>query len=176
MNPVVTALVSALGDKTAAGKAAVQALAAAPTPLADVLRPRWNPPDPTRGRLYDPGMGRGATGSGGYDPGFAGGSNVQRIVEAARRAGFTGQGLATAVAVAMAESGGRENARGVNSDARRTVDRGPWQINSYWHREVPDAEAYNYDAAARHAFRISGGGRNWSPWTTYKTGAYRRYL
>lgn len=167
MNPVVTALVSALGDKTAAGKAAVEAIARAGNPLGDI--------DRTRAPMLTaaPSYGGGAAGG----PALGSSSpNVARLIQAAQRAGFTGEGLRIAVAVALAESGGRENARGVNSDSRRTVDRGPWQINSYWHREVPDAEAYNYDAAAHHAFRISGGGRNWSPWTTYKTGAYRRHL
>lgn len=164
---ILAALMSRMSDQTAAGKAAIESFAQS-RPLGDVpmtQRPQYQQ------RASMLGMGGGA--------GPAMGSstpNKARLIEAARRAGFTGQALATAVAVAMAESGGRENARGVNSDSRRTVDRGPWQINSYWHREVPDAEAYNYDAAARHAFRISGGGRNWSPWTTYKTGAYRRYI
>merc|ERR1711976_1993 len=39
----------------------------------------------------------------------------------------------TATAVAMAESGGSCSARNVNSDSHRSVDRGLWQINDYWH-------------------------------------------
>lgn len=162
------ALFSNIGDRTAAARAALSALgggqALARTPLT--AEPMFRTPESSGGYGGSSAVPLSASGS----------PNKARLIEAARRAGFTGQALQVAVAIAMAESGGRENARGVNSDRRRTVDRGPWQINSHWHREVPDSEAYNYDAAARHAFRISGGGRNWSPWTTYKTGAYRQYI
>merc|ERR1719240_531371 len=41
----------------------------------------------------------------------------------------------TAVAVAMAESGGNCGARNVNSDSYSSVDRGLWQINNHWHPE-----------------------------------------
>lgn len=167
MNPVVTALLQSLGDRSAAGQAAISAIGAQPTPLADISRTVA----PT---LSQPSVSGG--GGGGYAPGGGGRLAPSLLVEAARRAGFTGDALRTAVAVAMAESGGNPSARGVNSDSRRTVDRGLWQINNYWHREVPDSAAYDPYAAAAAAFRISGGGRNWSPWSTYNSGAYRRFL
>lgn len=94
-----------------------------------------------------------------------------QIATVAARAGFSGTGLVRAVAVAMAESGGNPRAVGVNTDKWRSRDRGLWQINSHWHRDVSDADAFNPDAAARHAHRISRGGRDWSPWATWPVAA-----
>jgi Lysozyme like domain/D-alanyl-D-alanine carboxypeptidase len=103
------------------------------------------------------------------------GGRVQQIASAAKAAGFTGQGLVTAIAVALAE-GGNAGARNTNKDKSRSVDRGWWQFNSKWHPEVSDAEADDVMSAAKHAFRVSGGGASWSPWSTYKNGAYKNYL
>lgn len=86
-------------------------------------------------------------------------------------AGYQGKGLTWAVAVALAESGGNPQARGVNSDSRHTVDRGLWQINSYWHREVSDAQAYSPTGAAAAAYRISKAGSDWHEWSTFSNGA-----
>jgi lysozyme-like protein len=69
--------------------------------------------------------------------------------------------------VAMAESGGYQYA--VDHDSNGTVDRGLWQINSvhgHW-------SSYNVTTNARAAKVISDDGRNWRPWVTYMTGAYR---
>lgn len=111
------------------------------------------------------------------DPGIeVTGSGIQALVQAAKAAGFSGDALVTAVAVGMAESKGDPKARGVNKDKHKSVDRGLWQINDYWHKEVSDEEAYNPATNAQHAFRISGGGKNWTPWTTFKTGAYKQYI
>jgi hypothetical protein len=90
-----------------------------------------------------------------------------QIAAVAARAGFTGRALTNAVAVALAESGGNPAAVNVNRDKWRSRDRGLWQINSHWHRDVSDADAFNPEAAARHAHRISRGGRDWSPWATW---------
>jgi hypothetical protein len=67
----------------------------------------------------------------------------------------------------MAESGGRQYA--VNTNGGASTDRGYWQINSV-HGSLSTFGAY---ANARSAVRISNGGRDWSPWVTYNTGAYR---
>lgn len=89
-------------------------------------------------------------------------------------AGFSGQAATIAVAIALAESGGRVGATHSNTDG--SVDRGLWQINSV-HSEYNASQlltnpAYN----AKAAYNISNGGTNWYPWTTYTTGAYQRYL
>jgi hypothetical protein len=97
-----------------------------------------------------------------------------RIARVAKRAGFRGQGWVISVAVSLAESGGWTRARHINTDC--SVDRGLWQINSYWHREVSNGQAFKPRRAARAAYRISAGGSNWRPWTTYNNGAYRAHM
>lgn len=94
-----------------------------------------------------------------------------QIAGHAYAAGFRGKALVNAVAVALAESGGRTDAVGVNSDRWHSRDRGLWQINSHWHPEVSDAEAFNPASAARAAYRISSGGGSWSPWATWPVSA-----
>jgi len=95
----------------------------------------------------------------------------QQIAGYASAAGFSGTGLQWAVAVALAESGGRTDAVGQNTDKHKSVDRGLWQINSYWHPEVTAAATFDPRQAAAAAFRISKGGTDWSPWVTAKNGA-----
>lgn len=94
-----------------------------------------------------------------------------QIAAYARAAGFTGPGLAKAVAVALAESGGNPQAVNTNSDRYRSRDRGLWQINAHWHPEVSDAAAFDPAQAAQAAYRISAGGRDWGQWATWKNGA-----
>ena len=68
-----------------------------------------------------------------------------------------------AAEIAMAESGGRQYAHSPTNDF------GYWQING-----VHGALAtYNPIGNAKAAIAISSNGRNWRPWTTYVTGAYR---
>lgn len=52
-----------------------------------------------------------------------------------------------AVRVAMCESSLNEKAR--NECAPQSIDRGLYQINSYWHPEVTDAQAYDPEFSAR---------------------------
>lgn len=96
---------------------------------------------------------------------------MRQIAGYAAAAGFRGEGLARAVAVAWAESSGRTDARNVNADSQHSVDRGLWQINSYWHREVSDAAADDPARAAAAAFRISAHGSSWGQWATWPSPA-----
>lgn len=101
--------------------------------------------------------------------------SIADLTAAAGRAGFSGPSQAIAVAVSLAEDGARAlHAVGLNGDGSR--DRGPWQINDRAHPDVPDGCAFDLDCAAAAAYRISDGGRDWSPWTTYVSGAYRAHL
>lgn len=81
-----------------------------------------------------------------------------------------------AIAIVLAETGGtgKTDARNVNRDG--SVDRGIFQINNRAHPDVSDSCADNPSCAGRAAFRISLGGTNWNAWTTYKNGAYKKYL
>ncbi len=68
-----------------------------------------------------------------------------------------------AAEIAMAESGGRQYAHSPTNDF------GYWQING---SHGPALATYNPMGNAKAAIAISRNGRNWTPWTTYVTGAY----
>lgn len=106
-----------------------------------------------------------------------------QIAAYAYQAGFRGQALVTAVAIALAESGGKVNAIG---DQHLANNKWGWSIGLWQIRSLiadrgtgraRDATRLRDPAFnARAAFEISNGGTNWTPWTVYKTGAYKRYL
>lgn len=68
-----------------------------------------------------------------------------------------------AAEIAMAESGGYPYA------LSPTNDYGLWQING---SHGPGEATFNPVGNARAAIAISGNGTDWTPWTTYVTGAY----
>lgn len=84
------------------------------------------------------------------------------------RQGWRGQDLLYAVRIVLGESGGCPGATNRNSDKRRTLDRGLWQFNDYWHREVSDADAFDPYRSTAHAWRVwRAQGRSFSPsWGT----------
>ena len=51
-----------------------------------------------------------------------------------------------------------------------------WQISNVWHPEVSDSCAYDCACNAKSAVSISKGGSDWTPWSTYNSGAYKQYL
>lgn len=73
-----------------------------------------------------------------------------------------------AASVALAESGG--NPRAENHNTNGSVDRGLFQINSV-HGSLSTTNVAANVAAAVKINKESG----WSPWVTYKTGAYKKY-
>jgi peptidoglycan hydrolase-like protein with peptidoglycan-binding domain len=99
-----------------------------------------------------------------------------QVADVAFTAGFRGDALITAIAVALAESGGRTDAVNTVGNTPSSRDRGLWQINSYWHPEVSDAQAFNPAGCAQAAYRISAQGTSWRPWTTFNSGSYRQFL
>ena len=79
-----------------------------------------------------------------------------------RQAGGSPAAEVTAASIAMAESGGNQFATG------GVGERGYWQINP-----VNGAlSTYNALGNAHAAVVMSGNGANWSPWTTFTSGAY----
>lgn len=110
--------------------------------------------------------------------------SAREIAEHAYAAGFRGKRLAQAVAIAIAESNGVTNARGDTTlvDGKWGPSIGLWQIRSLQPAQRDDyPEEYrlrnrtaNLDPRtnAEHAFALSDGGRNWSPWSTYQSGQY----
>ena len=99
--------------------------------------------------------------------------SVAQIGGLAEGAGFSGSGLAMAIAVALAESGGNPTA--INYDSNGTVDRGIWQINSV-HTQYSTNCVYDPACNAGAAFAISAGGADWNAWVTYQHGAEIPFL
>jgi hypothetical protein len=104
------------------------------------------------------------------------------IARHAYAAGFRGPGLTTAVAVALAESGGRTTAHNATPP---DDSYGLWQINMlgalgperrHQYHLKSDDQLFDPDTNARVANRISGDGRDFTPWSTYTNGAYQHHL
>lgn len=94
------------------------------------------------------------------------------IAQVARNAGFgkDESTLATAVAVALAESSGRTSAVSPTGCCH-----GLWQINVEVH---PYTKTQMQDPAqnAAAAWKISNGGTNWKPWSAYTNKSYLLYM
>lgn len=105
------------------------------------------------------------------------------IYRAAREAGFDAASAVRATAIALAESGGRSDARG---DLRlQTTTWGPsvglMQIRTLkgetgkgTPRDITRLDDPVQNMAA--AYKISSGGKDWTPWSTYKSGRWKQYL
>jgi hypothetical protein len=102
------------------------------------------------------------------------GDGIGQAVQAAKAAGFRGQALINAVAIAGAES--RYDAEALNP---RYPDYsvGMWQINMLAHgsRYGSESALKNPFTNAKAAYAISGGGRNFGPWSTWP-GLAKGYL
>lgn len=104
--------------------------------------------------------------------------SADQIATYASNAGFSGDDLSTAVAIALAESGGKTSVKG---DLSLAPDNGPsiglWQINigSKAHPEYAGLDLTDPQNNANAAFSIySVSGFN--AWTTYNSGAYAEFL
>ena len=99
--------------------------------------------------------------------------SFRQIKSLAVRQGFSRDKAEILAAIALAESGG--NTRAVyKTDREYSV--GLYQINLRAHPYITAAEAYDPVTATQWAYQISGGGKDFTPWTAYTTGAYRRFL
>jgi Lysozyme like domain len=107
-----------------------------------------------------------------------------QIYAVARKAGFSTTSAITATAIALAESGG--NAGVVNNNpGTGDLSYGLWQINMIGSLGPSRRSQYGLSSNddlkdpltnAKVAYALSGGGNNWSPWTTYTRGTYRSYI
>jgi hypothetical protein len=116
-------------------------------------------------------------------PGTQGDTNSS-LLSLVQQAGFTGQAAQTMAAIVLAESGGNPNAHNYNVN---TGDNsyGLAQINMFeslgperrkeFHLNSNTA-LFNPLTNLRIAFALSGGGRDFTPWSTYNSGAYRNEL
>ncbi|ATY11158.1 lytic transglycosylase [Amycolatopsis sp. AA4] len=108
--------------------------------------------------------------------------SAEEIAQHAYRAGFRGQALTTAVAVALAESGGNPRA---HNGTPPDNSYGLWQVNMlgslgparrHEFRLRSDDELFDADENAKAAWAISGHGKSFQPWSTYTNGAYKSHL
>jgi Lysozyme like domain len=104
--------------------------------------------------------------------------SASQIAEYASAAGFSGDDLVTAVAVALAESGGDPNAHGDTDLGSGTGSFGLWQIYSDAHPEYkPFTQLYDPRRNANAAYAIyKEAGSSFTPWSTYNGGEYEEYL
>jgi hypothetical protein len=105
-----------------------------------------------------------------------------QIAEHAHEAGFRGQDLTVAVAVALAESGGDTRA---HNAVPPDDSYGLWQVNMIGSLGPARRDEFHLDSNgelfdpaenAQAAWEISGHGRSFQPWTTYPSGAYKKHL
>lgn len=78
-----------------------------------------------------------------------------------------GKSAKNALCIASNES--HFNPQAVNTKKNKPVgsrDRGVFQINSYWHAEVSDAQAFDPLQNVQAAYRIYRQDGNWHEWTT----------
>lgn len=101
-----------------------------------------------------------------------------------RQAGFRGRAYDLANAIRMAESHGNALAHNTNA-ATGDNSYGEFQINmlgalgperlKQYHLQSNN-DLFNPLTNARVAYQLSKGGTDWSPWSTYKNGAYKSFL
>ena len=109
--------------------------------------------------------------------------SAAQVYSLARSVGLTHEQAIVAAAIAKGESGWRTDAVGDSglADATWGPSIGLWQVRSL---KAQQGTGGTRDAArlqepafnARAMAVISGGGSNWTPWTVYTSGAYRRHL
>ena len=105
--------------------------------------------------------------------------------QALQDAGFDKNGIQMMLAISQGESGIRLDAVGDQhlANTKWSSSRGAWQIRSL-HAEKGSGRCRDEQALisqgwafhAKCAFDISGGGRNYKPWTIFLNGSYRKYL
>lgn len=122
------------------------------------------------------------TGGGGSAPPLPGSVVISAsdIAYYARQAGFDGEDLLTAVAVALAESSGNINAYNPEVAAHTPTGRGSyglWQIYRKVHPEFDDWDLYDPSSNASAAYSIySNSGSQFTAWSTFKSSAYVAHL
>jgi cell wall-associated NlpC family hydrolase len=108
-------------------------------------------------------------------------SSLRALLE---EAGFHGHGLDMAVSIAMAESGGHPMSHNTNAGTgdnsyglfqiNMLGSLGPARLAEY--HLTSNNQLFDPLTNAKVAYQMSQGGTNWTPWSTYKSGAYERYL
>jgi hypothetical protein len=106
--------------------------------------------------------------------------SAKEIATVARNAGFDGSFLSTAVAIALAESGGNVLAYNAELQAGTPQTRGSyglWQIYRHAHPEFDGWNLNDPQVNANAAYSIfKAAGFSFRPWSTYKNGSYSAHL
>ncbi len=101
--------------------------------------------------------------------------SAQSLSQMMLNAGFPASAIPAGLAIAQAESGNNPNA--TNHNTNGTTDYGLFQINSI-HTSILNSGQWNNPQdnvdMAYQVWKAAGG--SWTPWTTYTSGTYRRYL
>jgi hypothetical protein len=109
----------------------------------------------------------------------------QELVGVLYKAGFRGDRLKTAFAVAKAESSGRPKAYNPPSNKTGDDSYGIFQINMIGklgpdrrqrYQLERDEDLFDPDRNAQIAFEMSNKGKDWGAWTTYTKGRYKQFL
>lgn len=109
---------------------------------------------------------------------LTGNLSAAQIAQYAQNAGFQGNDLATAVAIALAESGGNPQAYNPETAANAPQNKGSyglWQIYLNAHPEFAGFNLYDAQTNANAAYEIysqSGFGA----WSTFNGGQYQAFL
>jgi hypothetical protein len=96
----------------------------------------------------------------------------------ARKAGFTGSDITTAVAIAIAESGlviKAYNPETSSGTVQGSGSRGLWQIYGAAHPEYNSDDVYDPQTNANAAYAVYKS-QGWGAWTTWSSGDYLQYL
>jgi hypothetical protein len=101
--------------------------------------------------------------------------SVAEITSYASNAGFEGDDLNTAVAIALAESSGNPNTVGdLTITAGGSV--GLWQVNLHYHPEYTADALKDPQTNANAAYAIYQAAGGFTPWSTFNKGAFAKYL
>jgi hypothetical protein len=142
------------------------------------------PEPPRKNRTGGSGGGGGPRAGGGFVSLAPVGSRTLGAL--LRQAGFTGDALNVAAGIAIAESGA--NAHAIGDTGLTNAKWGP-SVGVFQIRSLNNPGAYSGLDAMRDrgklmgalynatlAFKMSGGGRNWSAWSAYTNGSYRQFV
>lgn len=116
---------------------------------------------------------------------FSGGSisgnlSASQIATYAQNAGFSGVDLVTAVAIALAESGGNPQAYNPETKAGAAPGQGSyglWQIYLTAHPEDAGSNLYDPQTNANEAYAIyAAAGGSFRAWSTFLSNAYQSFV
>lgn len=111
-----------------------------------------------------------------YTQASPGTMTILQAYQQARKVGFSHDTAVIAVAIMKGESGLYSAATNTAGNTPPSTDRGIVQINSYYHPNVTEAQAFNTQFSIEYMHKISSGGSSFSPWAVYTGGKYQNYL